>query len=85
MVSEKLLHPTIKAIEGLISIARFRALQGSESSELAEILDSISYLPLLLLDKIDRTNDVLEALKQIAEKVPESQFVLQEFEAHLTE
>jgi len=52
---------------------------------LADILDSISYLPQLLLDDQERTSDFVKCLKQLAEDVPESQLALREFEAHLSQ
>ena len=83
MVPLKLQNPAIKAIEGLISVARFRALRGCEPAVLAEILDNISYLPLLLLDDQDRTADVVESLRRMVEVIPEAQLVMREFEEHL--
>ena len=72
--------PALRALEGLISLARTKALQGYSIQELADFLDGISYLPQLMWDEADRTEDFIKALRFLSEQVPEAILVLKEFE-----
>ncbi len=84
MIKNELHNPAISAIGGLLSVARFRALKGCDSVDLAVLLDNLSYLPQLILDSEDRTSLFVECLQNMVRLVPETELVLCEFQAHMT-
>jgi hypothetical protein len=83
VISDKLQKPALRALESLISLARFHALKNRPSEDLAEFLDRVSYLPQLMLDEADRAEDFIKCLRQLSELTPESELVLREFESQL--
>ena len=74
-------NSAIKVIEQLISLARFYSLKERNSRELAEFLDGVSYLPQLLIDEKERTEDFLKCLNQLSEQFLECKLILLELES----
>jgi hypothetical protein len=57
MIREDKLNNSILAIQDLVIRARNLAYQKHSVEELANFLDGIEYLPALILEKKDRTNE----------------------------
>jgi hypothetical protein len=56
MVNREKLNSSILAIQDLIIRARNLAYQNQSGEKLAEFLDSVEYLPALMLEEKDRTD-----------------------------
>ena len=74
MITKSLYRPALEAIKGVIVQARLMALTGCPHSEIASLLDSAEYLPTLLLDEDDKTNEFIANLASIADDFPECRF-----------
>lgn len=70
----------LAAINAVLVLARQLAYEG-KSSEVAEVLDTAEYLPLLVRDPEDRTGAFREQLAGLAAKWPAFSLALERFDA----
>ncbi len=68
MISTEKKLLAIEAIQSLIVQGRTMAYEGVPNDELAKFLDDLEYLPGLMLEKLDRSEQFSEYLKGICEK-----------------
>jgi hypothetical protein len=69
----------LAAINAVLVLARSLAHDG-KSSEVAEVLDVAEYLPMLMLEPLDRTADFREQLVGLAAKYPDFALAVQRFD-----
>ena len=68
----------LSVIQALIVQARFQAFEAG-ANQVADLLDDVELLPLLLAE--NRDEDFDELLRGVVEKHPECQYVLEQFAA----
>ncbi len=79
MITQKKLSKALKAIQGIIIQARSMAEHTEDSKKIAMLLDLAEYLPGLLLDQDDKTDEFSEFLAGVGHKFPNCQYIIDEF------
>lgn len=82
--ADKLGH-ALYALNGLLVLARHMAYSGRPGGEIADVLDVAEYLPRLMADGGDKTDEFHRQLTWLAEKYAEFSIVVQRFEGPLPE
>lgn len=73
----------IAAIQTVIIAARTMASRKAAHEKLADVLDIAEYLPGLILEPRDRTQEFREQLVGLAEKYPAFSWALQRFDSKI--
>ncbi|WP_241757950.1 hypothetical protein [Myxococcus landrumensis] len=71
MIAEAKKRSALKAINAVLVLARSMAYEG-KSDEVATVLDVAEYLPLLMLEPVDRTEEFRGQLLDLAQRFPHS-------------
>ncbi|WP_342376336.1 hypothetical protein NVS55_34325 [Myxococcus stipitatus] len=80
MIVDARQRSALKALNGVLVMARSMAYEG-KSDELAVVLDTAEYLPLLMLDPVDRTEEFRGHLLDLAARFPRFEWALTRFDA----
>jgi len=79
MIDPKKLSAAIRAIQDIIIQARLMAYQQESFEKLAVLLDHAEYLPGLMLEEDDRTQNFADYLAQIGRQFPKCQYAVERF------
>lgn len=80
MVAPDKQKPALLAINAVLVGARTMAYQKASHEDLADVLDSVEYLPMLMLESADRTALFRATLEDLAAKHPLFGVALQKFD-----
>jgi hypothetical protein len=69
----------LAAINAILVLARALAYEG-KSAEVAQVLDVAEYLPMLMLERDDKTNEFRDQLVGLAERYPDFQLAVERFD-----
>lgn len=80
MIAPEKQRSGLAAINAVLVLARSLAYEG-KSSEVADVLDVAEYLPMLMLEPTDRTDEFREQLVGLATKRPNFSLAVERFDA----
>jgi len=80
MVTRERERGALSAINAVLVLARSLAYEG-KSAELADVLDIAEYLPVLMLESVDRTAEFREQLVGLATRRPQFALAVERFDA----
>lgn len=80
MIADSKKRNALAAINAVLVLARSMAHEG-KSREVAEVLDVAEYLPMLMLEPADRTEEFREQLVDLAQRYPVLTLALTRFDA----
>ena len=75
MVNPKKLKNALNALQAVLIHARMMAYEGAEHKRIAAILDDAEYLPFLIGCKEDKTSELRDYLKMMAEEFHDARFI----------
>ena len=80
MIKPEKLSNALHALNAILIRARTMAYDAVEHARIAEVLDVAEYLPPLIADAADRTDEFREQVAGLAERFPEMSFALERFD-----
>ncbi|AGC48285.1 hypothetical protein MYSTI_07013 [Myxococcus stipitatus DSM 14675] len=80
MIADAKQRSALEALNGVLVLARSMASEG-KSDDLAVVLDTAEYLPLLMLEPVDRTEEFRGQLVDLAQRFPRFEWALTRFDA----
>ncbi|WP_426733188.1 hypothetical protein [Myxococcus faecalis] len=80
MIADSKRRNALTAINAVLVLARSMAYEG-KSSEVASVLDVAEYLPMLMLESADRTEEFRAQLVDLAQRYPTFALALMHFDA----
>jgi hypothetical protein len=79
MIESRKERNALAALNAVLVLARSLAY-GGQCAEVADVLDVAEYLPMLMLDSVDRTADFREQLVGLAQKWPQFALAIERFD-----
>jgi hypothetical protein len=81
MIRSEKERQALQAINAVLVLARTMAYQEADHKDLAHVLDIAEYLPMLMLDEGDRTEQFREALVDLATRFVPFNLAVERFDA----
>lgn len=85
MVKNEKLPAALYALNGVLVLARSMAYSSRSGDEIAQVLDIAEYLPRLLAENQDRTDDFRRFLVQLAQADQDFQLAVDRFDGEVPE
>ncbi len=75
--------PALTALQQILVRARYLAREREQLDKLVDLLDAAEYLPRLIADAADRTEDFADWVKEISDRYPYCRNIYVEFSREL--